>query len=43
MTPDVKASDFMYHVATPELVAKWNDAKRGDLICRMGRAIGGLL
>jgi predicted TIM-barrel fold metal-dependent hydrolase len=29
-------------VATPEFIAKWNDAKKGELICRMERAIGGL-
>jgi len=29
-------------VATPEFIAKWNDAKKNELICRMERAIGGL-
>jgi predicted TIM-barrel fold metal-dependent hydrolase len=42
MAQDVKAVDFMYYVATPEFIAKWNDAKKGELICRMERAIGGL-
>ncbi len=42
MAQDVKAIDFMYYVATPEFIAKWNDAKKGELICRMERAIGGL-
>ena len=42
MPDDVKAIDFMYYVATPEFIAKWNDAKTGELICRMERAIGGL-
>ena len=42
MAQDVSAIDFMYYVATPEFIAKWNDAKKGELICRMERAIGGL-
>jgi predicted TIM-barrel fold metal-dependent hydrolase len=42
MAQDVKAIDFMYYVATPEFIAKWNDAKKGELLCRMERAIGGL-
>jgi predicted TIM-barrel fold metal-dependent hydrolase len=42
MAKDVPAIDFMYYVATPEFIAKWNDAKKGELICRMERAIGGL-
>ena len=39
---DVKAIDFMYYVSTPEFIARWNEAKRGELLCRMERAIGGL-
>ena len=39
---DVKAIDFMYYVSTPEFIARWNEAKRGELVCRMERAIGGL-
>jgi len=42
MGNDIKAIDMMYYVATPEFIAKWNDAKKGELICRMERAIGGL-
>jgi predicted TIM-barrel fold metal-dependent hydrolase len=42
MGNDIKAIDFMYYVATPEFIAKWNEAKKGELICRMERAIGGL-
>ena len=42
MAQDVAAMDFMYYVATPEFIAKWNDAKKGELICRMERAIGSL-
>ena len=38
----VPAIDFMYYVATPEFIARWNQAKEGELICRMERAIGGL-
>jgi ABC-type glycerol-3-phosphate transport system permease component len=34
MAPDVKAIDFMYYVATPEFIAKWNDAKKGELMRR---------
>jgi hypothetical protein len=42
MAQDVRAVDFMYYVATPEFITKWNDAKKGELICRMERAIGSL-
>ncbi|HSK31450.1 MAG TPA: hypothetical protein VLA17_15930, partial [Candidatus Limnocylindria bacterium] len=42
MRGDIKAIDFMYYVATPEFIAKWNEAKKGELICRMEKAIGGL-
>jgi hypothetical protein len=42
MSNNIKAIDFMYYVATPEFIAKWNEAKKGELICRMERAIGGL-
>src|SRR6266508_2237802 len=42
MTPRPKALDIMYYVATPEFIAKWTDAKKGELICRMERAIGSL-
>ena len=42
MRNDIKAIDFMYYVATPEFIRKWNEAKKGELICRMERAIGGL-
>src|SRR6266498_3578351 len=38
----IKAIDFMYYVATPEFIARWNEAKKGELICRMERSIGGL-
>jgi hypothetical protein len=31
----------MYYVATPEFIAKWTEAKKGELICRMEKAIGG--
>ena len=39
---DLKAIDFMYYVATPEFIGRWNKAKEGELVCRMERAIGGL-
>jgi hypothetical protein len=39
---EVKAIDFMYYVATPEFIGRWNEAKKGELLCRMERAIGGL-
>src|SRR3972149_4182389 len=42
MTPRPKALDIMYYVATPEFIGKWTDAKKGELICRMKRAIGSL-
>jgi predicted TIM-barrel fold metal-dependent hydrolase len=37
-----RAIDFMYYVATPDFISRWNQAKKGELICRMERAIGGL-
>jgi predicted TIM-barrel fold metal-dependent hydrolase len=37
-----RAIDFMYYVATPDFISRWNEAKKGELICRMERAIGGL-
>ena len=42
MSENVKAIDFMYYVATPEFIGRWNEAKKGELLCRMERAIGGL-
>ena len=42
MAQDLKAIDIMYYVATPEFIQKWTDAKKGELICRMERAIGSL-
>ncbi len=42
MTERPKAIDIMYYVATPEFIARWTDAKKGELICRMERAIGSL-
>lgn len=42
MRNGIKAIDFMYYVATPEFIARWNEAKKGELICRMEKAIGGL-
>ncbi len=42
MRNGVRALDFMYYVATPEFIHRWNTAKTGELICRMERAIGGL-
>ena len=42
MQNGLKAIDFMYYVATPEFINRWNDAKKGELICRMEKAIGGL-
>jgi predicted TIM-barrel fold metal-dependent hydrolase len=43
MAKDIKAIDFMYYVATPEFIARWTAAKKGELICRMERALGGSL
>jgi len=42
LSEDVKAIDFMYYVATPEFIGRWNEAKKGELLCRMERSIGGL-
>jgi len=42
MRNDIKAIDIMYYVATPEFISRWNEAKKGELICRMEKAIGGL-
>ena len=38
-----KAIDIMYYVATPDFIARWTEAKKGELICRMERALGGSL
>jgi hypothetical protein len=43
MGSDGRAVDIMYYVATPEFIQKWTDAKKGELICRMERALGGSL
>lgn len=40
---EVRAIDFMYYVATPEFIGRWNKAKEGELVCRMERALGGSL
>lgn len=37
-----QAIDFMYYVATEEFMRQWDEAKKGELLCRMERAIGGL-
>ena len=42
-TNGTKAIDIMYYVATPEFIQKWTEAKKGELICRMERALGGSL
>jgi hypothetical protein len=42
MSERVPAIDFMHYVATPEFIGRWNEAKRGELLCRMEKAIGGL-
>ena len=42
MRNGINAIDIMYYVATPEFIQRWNDAKKGELICRMEKAIGGL-
>jgi len=43
MRNSIQAIDFMYYVATPEFIAKWTEAKKGELVCRMERALGGSL
>ena len=43
MSEVTKAIDFMYYVATPEFIEKWNKAKKGELMCRMEKALGGSL
>jgi predicted TIM-barrel fold metal-dependent hydrolase len=37
------AIDFMYYVSTPEFMDKWAEAKEGELMCRMEKALGGSL
>jgi predicted TIM-barrel fold metal-dependent hydrolase len=37
------AIDIMYYVSTPEFIARWNEAKAGELVCRMERSLGGSL
>lgn len=41
MRNGIKAIDFMHYVAMPEFIANWTEAKKGELICRMEKAIGG--
>ena len=43
MTQNGKAIDIMYYVATPDFIARWTEAKKGEMICRMERALGGSL
>ncbi|HWP84959.1 MAG TPA: amidohydrolase family protein [Terriglobia bacterium] len=43
MAKDIPAIDIMYYVATPEFIARWTEAKKGELLCRMEKAIGGSL
>lgn len=43
MTDKNAAIDFMYYVATPEFMGKWANAKEGELMCRMEKALGGSL
>lgn len=43
MTEKGGAIDFMYYVATPEFMGKWAEAKEGELMCRMEKALGGSL
>jgi uncharacterized protein len=38
----IQAVDFMYYVATREFMAQWDNSKKGELLCRMEKAIGGL-
>jgi hypothetical protein len=41
MRNEIKAIDFMYHLAMLELIAKWTEARKGELICRMEKTISG--
>ena len=43
MAKDVPAIDIMYYVSTPEFIQRWTEGKKGELICRMEKAIGGSL
>ncbi len=42
MPEGTQAIDFMFYVATPEFMERWDRAKEGELLCRMEQAIGGL-
>jgi predicted TIM-barrel fold metal-dependent hydrolase len=42
MPEKIQAIDCMYYVATREFMEKWDRAKKGELECRMEKAIGGL-
>lgn len=42
MAEKIAAIDFMYYVATQEFMQQWDEAKKGELVCRMEKAIGGL-
>jgi hypothetical protein len=43
MSKNNGAIDFMYYVATPEFIGKWDKAKKGELLCRMEKSLGGSL
>jgi predicted TIM-barrel fold metal-dependent hydrolase len=43
MAKDIAAIDIMYYVSTPEFIARWTEAKKGELLCRMEKALGGSL
>ena len=40
MPKDVKAIDYMFYVTTPEFVKRWEEAKKGELVCRMEASLG---
>jgi hypothetical protein len=42
MPETIQAIDFMFYVATPEFIEQWNQAKQGELLCRMEKATNGL-
>jgi len=43
MAKDIPAIDIMYYVSTPEFIARWTEGKKGELLCRMEKALGGSL
>ena len=44
MSKDIAAIDYMFYVTTSDFVKRWEEGKKGELICRMEASLssGGL-